>query len=417
MGVARRLLGPSARAVAVLAVTQLVGWGTTWALPAVLADAISRDIHVPPSVIFAGVSMMLLVNAAAAPVAGPWIDRLGARRVLVAGSCIIAVGLLLLGVCQGATSYLLAWGVLGLGMATALSTPAFAALVEISGRGARRQIATLTLFTGLSSTVFWPTMLWLQGFLDWRSMVWMFAFLHLVLCLPLHAFLLPQHGGPAIAPATGEPTPRVEPALLPPDAERRAFWLVTTAFAASGFVGWGLSVQLPGLFKSLGLVPATAISMAALAGPIQVAARALDMAVGSRVSALSSAILASALLPLGLIVLAVVAGLSTQPHITALTGMFVFIFAWGIANGLMTVARAAVPLEIFDPSTFGRAMGRLAVMQNIAFAVAPVVMAAALNRLGPLGALLIAAMFALFALAAMIVLARLVKTARISGTD
>lgn len=417
MGVGHGLFGPSVQAILALAVTQIVGWGTTWALPAMLADAISRDIGAPPSVVFAGVSMMLLVNAAAAPVAGPWIDRLGARPILTAGSCLIAVGLGLVSVCQGVTSYFLAWSVLGVGMATALSVPAFAALVEISGRGARRQIATLTLFTGLASTIFWPMMLWLQGFLDWRSMVGAFALLNLLVCLPLHAFLLPRKVASAVTSSANDPVSRAEPAALPPETESRAFLLVAIAFAASGAVGWGFSVQLPGLFKSFGLAPATAIWLAALAGPVQVAARAMDMAFGARVSALAVATLALVLLPAGLILLAIVAGLDGLDDTTMLAGMLIFIVAWGSANGLMTVARATVPLELFDPATFGRAMGRLAVTQNIAFAVAPVVMAAALTRIGPLGALLIAAMFALLALVAMIMLARLVHAARVSGTD
>jgi len=92
MKMARRLKGPSTRAVGALALTQIVGWGTTYALPAMLADAIAKDINVAPSLIFAGVSVMLVVNATVSPLIGPWIDRLGARSILIAGSPISLPG-------------------------------------------------------------------------------------------------------------------------------------------------------------------------------------------------------------------------------------------------------------------------------------------------------------------------------------
>lgn len=408
------LFAPTTRAVAVLGVTQIVGWGTTYAVPAILVDPISRDLGIPPSLVFAGISVMLLVNAAAAPLLGPRIDRIGAAPVLLVGSIVMATGLGLLALSVGPITYLCAWAVLGIGMATALATPAFAALVAIGGRGARRHIATLSLFTGLSSTVFWPAMLWLHGMMDWRSILFCFAVLHLLLCLPLHALVLPRRGDPASAdPAT--PGQRPVPASLSATDERKAFWLVALAFASAGFVGWGLALQLPELFKQLGLAATTAIAIAALAGPVQVAARAIDMALSSRTTALGVAVMASMILPAGLAFLAVMVALVPLAPAVIVAGLLAFIVAWGSANGLTSVARAAVPLELFDPNRYATSMGRLAVMQNIAFACAPVVLAAALHRLGPMAAVVLSMLLALVALGAMIALSRLVDGARSKG--
>ncbi|MCB1511795.1 MAG: MFS transporter [Hyphomicrobiaceae bacterium] len=409
------LFAPTTRAVSVLGVTQIVGWGTTYAVPAILVDPISRDLGIPPSLVFAGISVMLLVNAAAAPLLGPKIDRIGAAPVLLVGSIVMAAGLGLLALSVGPITYLCAWAVLGIGMATALATPAFAALVAIGGRGARRHIATLSLFTGLSSTVFWPAMLWLHGMMDWRSILFCFAVLHLVLCLPLHALVLPRRTDPASADpeATGQ---RPVPAALSAMDERKAFWLVALAFASAGFVGWGLALQLPELFKQLGLAATTAITIAALAGPVQVAARAIDMALSSRTTALGVARTASMLLPAslaGLVVVTLVVPLQVPLLVACLV---VFVMSWGAANGLTSVARAAVPLELFDPNRFATAMGRLAIMQNIAFASAPVVLAAALHRYGPTTAVVLSTILALVALGAMIALSRLVDGARSKGS-
>lgn len=400
----------SGRAIVVLGIAQILGWGTTYSLPAILVEPISRDLSISSAMVFGGISVMLLVNAALAPSIGAWIDRVGASRVLRIGSLSAAAGLSALALSQGPLTYLLAWAILGFTMATALSTPAYAALVEIGGRGARRDIATLTMFTGFSSTISWPVMLWLLGYLDWRGIVWLFAGLHIVVGLPLIAFLLPKRspvdGGDLFGPAAatvGE--------ALPKAYERRAFWLVALAFASAGFVGWGLALQLPELFKTLGLDPVTAIWIAAMAGPVQVAARGLDMILMRRTRALGTTLLAMSMLPASLVVLiltAWVAGGTTQ---AVIAGALVFIAFWGCANGLMTVARAALPLELFDVASYGAWMGRLAVLQNIAFAIAPVVLAGVLQRGGLIAALAVALVFALIALSAMLVLARLVASA------
>ncbi|MEZ5842539.1 MAG: MFS transporter [Hyphomicrobiaceae bacterium] len=397
------------RAVIALGLTQIIGWGTTYSLPAVLVDPIAASLTVSPAFVFAGISVMLLVNAASAPVLGPWIDRLGAARILTVGSIVVSSGLVLLGAAQGPVTYLLAWVVLGIAMATALSTPAYAALVEIGGRAARADIATLTLFTGFSSFLFWPLILKLQQHFDWRVIVWTFAALHILVCLPLHAFALPRRGS-----STGASADSGETATwggLDQSRERLGFWLVVAGFSAAGFVGWGLAQQLPGLFADLGLAPVTAIAIAGLAGPVQVAARAVDMAFGGRTSALTIAIGAVALIVTSLAVLAATVVLAPRGVDAVATGALVFIALWGTANGLITVARANVPLELFEPARFGTWMGRIALYQNIAFAAAPVVLAAVLHRAGPLAAVGLAAVFALAALAIMIGLKRLVASA------
>jgi hypothetical protein len=45
----------------------------------------------------------------------------------------------------------------------------FAALTALHGRHARRPIAHVTLVAGFASTVFWPLIHWMLGFMDWRG--------------------------------------------------------------------------------------------------------------------------------------------------------------------------------------------------------------------------------------------------------
>lgn len=368
-----------------------------------------------PAFIFAGISVMLLVNAASAPLVGRIIDRFGASRVLASGSVIASIGILILSFAHSPLVFYLAWTVLGVAMATALSTPAFAALVEISGRGARSDISTLTLFTGFSSFLFWPFTLYLLHFFDWRTILWFYAAANLLICLPIHGLMLPRAGSAGHARVGAiDASSRVG---LDSSRERAGFWLVVIAFSSAGFVGWGLAQQLPSLFTDLGLAPMTAISIAGFVGPVQVAARAIDMIFSGRTRALTVACGAVALLTVAVAVLATTFMISQSEATRATVGVIVFIALWGTANGLISVARASVPLELFEPARYGTWMGRIALYQNLSFAAAPVVLAAMIHRVSPLAALALSAVCLLVALTAMIALSRLLSDAETAAAS
>ncbi len=80
----------------------------------------------------------------------------------------------------------------------------------------------------------------------------------------------------------------------------------------------------------------------------------------------------------------------------------VFVLLLGLSNGLMMVARTAVPVQIFGIAQYGMWTGKLAASQNAAAAITPVAFAAALGRGGAIAALLLAAIAALLSLGAII---------------
>ncbi|HYF57242.1 MAG TPA: hypothetical protein VEA41_23535, partial [Salinarimonas sp.] len=95
-------LAPSTRvAVVALAATQLIGWGTTYYLPAVLAEPLARDLGLPRGAVFAGVTVMLVVGALVAPRAGVVMDRRGVRGLLALGSAMMAAALAILALSGG----------------------------------------------------------------------------------------------------------------------------------------------------------------------------------------------------------------------------------------------------------------------------------------------------------------------------
>jgi predicted MFS family arabinose efflux permease len=181
------------RAVAVLSITQIIGWGTTFFTPGVLAGPVGRELGLSREFVFSGVSVMLLVAAAASPAIGRMVDRRGARGVMAAGSLVAAAANLALSFAAGPWSWLAGWVLVGLVLPLALASAAFAALAQIAGRDARRAITMVTLFTGVSGSIFWPLTALLEVAIGWRATYGAFAALNLLVCLPLHLWGVP-HG-------------------------------------------------------------------------------------------------------------------------------------------------------------------------------------------------------------------------------
>lgn len=129
-----RVLG---RAVAALTATQILGWGTTFHIPAVLSERIAAGTGLRPGLVFGGITIMLVVAAALAPFAGRVLERHGGRGPMMAGSVLLAAGLAILAVAEGPVVFALSWVVLGVAMPFALNQASSTALVQISPARAR----------------------------------------------------------------------------------------------------------------------------------------------------------------------------------------------------------------------------------------------------------------------------------------
>ncbi|MBV9374573.1 MAG: MFS transporter, partial [Alphaproteobacteria bacterium] len=78
--------------VAALGITQTLAWGSSYYLPAILADPIAAALGVPKSLFFGFFSASLLLQAALGPAIGKAIDRRGGRSVLVLSNFVLAAG-------------------------------------------------------------------------------------------------------------------------------------------------------------------------------------------------------------------------------------------------------------------------------------------------------------------------------------
>ena len=77
-----------------LGITQILAWGSTFYLPAVLAPFIAKDTGWSYDSIIGGVAVGLLVAGLSAPRVGRLIANMGGRPVLAGGALLLAAGLL-----------------------------------------------------------------------------------------------------------------------------------------------------------------------------------------------------------------------------------------------------------------------------------------------------------------------------------
>jgi hypothetical protein len=407
--------GPRSRTVVALGLAQMLAWGSTYYLPAMLAAPMARDLGTTAPTVFAGFSAALGVSALVGPASGRAIDRWGGRPVLLATSLVFALGLAGLGAARGLTGHLLGWLVLGLGMGSGLYESAFAALVRLHGQDARRAITGVALFGGLASTVGWPLTALLEAQVGWRGACFAWAGLHLLIGLPLNA-CLPRVGHAALpgrrpddagarpsppgVPVDEDPGPRdprrlptpasvppqalaVDPATAAPDDRAngapargsppaRTAWLLAFVFAVTWFISTAMAAHLPRLLQASGVGLAAAVGVAALVGPAQVAGRLAEFGFLRRLHPLLSARLAALMHPLGALALLLMGAPAAA----------VFAVVHGLGNGILTIAKGTLPLVLFGAHGYGQRQGVLMVPARLAQALAPWVFGLGLDRWG-----------------------------------
>jgi MFS family permease len=119
--------------VSAIGLAQILAWGGSYYLIAVLARPIVADTGWPFGWVVGGLSAGFLATGVASPRVGRLIDRHGGRPVLAASALLLAAGLVVMGAAPNLFFYLVAWCIVGIGMAAGLYDPAFATLGRLYG--------------------------------------------------------------------------------------------------------------------------------------------------------------------------------------------------------------------------------------------------------------------------------------------
>lgn len=360
--------------ISALGVTQILAWGGSYYLPAVLAGPVSADTGWSPTWVVGGLSVGLLVAAATSPAVGRVIARRGGRPVLAVSAVLLAVGQCGLALAPSLPAFVAAWVVVGLGMAAGLYDPAFATLGRLYGAGGRSAITTLTLFGGFASTICWPLTAFFVTSFGWRGACLSYAGIQIAVSLPIYLLSLPREPAGTVAPTLSSPavssaSPSSDPApvLLP---------LLATAVTTASFVSTVLSVHLLVILQGRGLALAAAVALGALVGPSQVGARAIELVLSQRHHPIWTKLSASSLIVLGLVALLV-----GGPWLT------IALVLYGAGIGLESIARGTLPLAVVGSRRYPVVMGRIALPNLMVQAAAPLMGSLLLSAIGASGTL------------------------------
>lgn len=334
---------------------QILAWGSSFYLPAVLAAPIAAATGWSLSLVVGGLSLGLLVSGLVSPRVGAWIEARGGRGVLALSAALLAAGLVLMGLARDPAMFLAAWLVLGLGMGAGLYDPAFATLGRLYGAEARVAITSLTLVAGFASTLCWPLSAWLLARLGWRGAAFGYAALDLCVALPLYWFALPRE-------APRHPPPRAHRRAAP-RLPGRTVLLVVVAFGLTlaSVIAAVMSVYLLVILHARGMDEAAAVGIGTLVGPCQVGARLLDLLLGRRLHPVWATLLSCVLVAAGF-VLALIGGTAV---------LIGGVICYGLGIGLRSIVRGTLPLALFGAEGYAVLIGRLAFPALIAQAAAP----------------------------------------------
>jgi predicted MFS family arabinose efflux permease len=378
-GVDQRRLG----VIAALGTAQTLAWGSSYYLPAILADPIAHDLGISSNWFFAAFSASLVISGLLGPRVGRQIDRVGGRQVLCISNLLLAGGLALLGASTSPWIMSAAWLLLGIGMGFGLYDVAFGALGRIYGSDARNAITGITLIAGFASTVGWPLSSLGLETIGWRETCCAWALAHIVIGLPLNLSL------PRAATRQATEGPIVKP-YIPID---RTMVLLSFAFAGAWTVTSAMAAHLPRIVEAFGATPAQAVFAGMMIGPAQVGARIMEASLLNRFHPIVSTRFACITHPIGACVIGMFGGGAAAA----------FALLHGAGNGILTIARGTLPLAIFGPENYAYRLGLIGAPSRICQALAPLAFGLLIEPTGKLvvvvsAGLCLAALVALMAL-------------------
>jgi hypothetical protein len=351
--------------VAMIGATQIVAWGSSYYLPAVLARPTAAATGWPLPWVVGGLSLGLLVAGLASPRIGRVIEQHGGRPVLAASAGLLAAGLVALGLSPNLPCYLAAWLVIGLGMGCGLYDAAFATLGRMYGETARGAISLVTLIAGFTNTVAWPFSSLLLSQFGWRGTCFAYAALDVAAVLPAYLLVLPRGVPPPVTVAAASD------AACAPRGGVAVFAVLAAVNTLGTMISAALSVHVLTLLTARGLAQATAVAYGASLGPAQVGARLVEVATARNHHPIWTMLAWTGLVAVGTV------ALWAWPF-----ALPVALACYGGGIGIGSIARGTVPLALFGPGGYAVRMGKLALPALLAQAAAPVLFALLLERVG-----------------------------------
>ena len=345
-----------------LSVSQLISWGTLFYTFSLLLEHFEKDLSISRVDAALAFSLALLVEGLLSFAVGRMIDAGRARAVMCVGSAVAAASFVALAFVQNQWQLYAAWIALGVAMSGVLYQPAFSVLIRRYPKDFRRAIITLTFLGGLASTVFIPLGAWLISSVGWRGAAITLGALHLLICLPIHAYWLRDE-----PPAQTHHEATSSKKLIE-YTHHFPFWGLAGFFVLFSGITTAMGGHLVPILRERNLPEAWVIAIPASIGILQVAGRLVLYFTEKRIDIHMANRWIPTLLPAALFVLALGA---TSPWIAIF-----FALLYGTANGMITIVKATSMATYVSQERAASLNGLLGLPTAIARAAAPSVLAA-----------------------------------------
>jgi len=350
---------PQALIVAGLGLGQMLSFGSSFYLLGVIGEGVAGSLSLRPALVSSLLSLALLASALSAPAIGRWIDARGGKAVLLSASLVFAAGLALIAAAQGLATLCLGIAVLGVAMALGLYETPYAILVSLYSDAARRPMTGIALLGGLGSTVGLPATLALEHAFGWRGACLAWAAVHLGVCLPMTALIVPRTPG----------RHRDAPARVAIPWDRTMIQLAAL-FAGAWTVSACVAALLPRVLQGFGLTQAQAVGAASLVGVAVVSMRLAEFTVLRKLPPLITTRAATLFHPIGAASLLVFGG-AAAPAMA---------LGQGAGNGVLTVAKGVLPLSLYGPANYGYRSALLATPARFAQVAGPLLYGVLVDR-------------------------------------
>ncbi|MGL4406148.1 MAG: hypothetical protein ACRCT6_10335, partial [Notoacmeibacter sp.] len=201
---------------------------------------------------------------------------------------------------------------------------------------------------------------------------------HLLVCAPLHWLIL-QKAVP-VSKKSETINKTTEPSVLQGADRKRALIFYTLAIVVSGLVYSAFPIHLLRIIENEGFTAQAAALIAMFMGPAQVLARLLEVLGGHRFDPLMTGKIALGALAVSIALLLLTSG-STATAI-------LFALFYGAAQGLITIARGTVPLQLFGVQGYATLVGRITGIRFLVNAASPFLFALTMTHLSTDAALM-----------------------------
>jgi MFS family permease len=317
----------------------------------------------------AAFSISSIMQGLLSPLVGTLVDRLGPRRVMLGGACLLSGACILSSRIESLWSLYLVTGVLAASGLCAVSWIPSGALIARWFTERRGSVMGLA-FSGMGAgvLVIGPLAQWLITGHGWRAAYLVLGLGTLVVLVPL-VWLGIREAPLAVAPGRGDATSFKAAAAAGPDIgdalRTRAFWALFFAYLCTPLAVFSVVTHQVAFAVDHGFPRLFVAGIFGLTGLLSVAGRIGFGVAADRIGRATSATISYGCTGLGTLCLL---GLELWPHAAAL---YAYAFFFGLGFGARGPIITAMASQFFPGRRFGAIYGMLSVGNGIGGGVAP----------------------------------------------